>query len=366
MPPEPLPNSTYRVASTSRKSADVSDKVLQVTQTTRTVLRAQLVDNPKNPDAAIRLTIVHQKKGTKGNWEDPSEIPLSKLTSGELRCFHMRSEATLNLYAALRELYAVHQSMGISQGVEDIVVAKAKEVIQAPEEIARAIGNLLNQGRGEDLWSLFRGINPDTLDHLSQNLVLARRSAALGIFKSMLQRSLSEREWEAFFRKHRWIFGYGLDYRFLSAIQDQPQYGGTTVTGGGGQRGDQLHSTHGNVQYTVLVEIKKPNTRLLNDQSYRNGAYSVSSELAGGVAQLQSCCRQWEVDGSRTDENRELMAAVKTVRPKGILVIGNTSELQDFQRCKSFELFRSHLNGIAILTYDELYERASFICSSQA
>src|ERR1700679_3398867 len=46
--------------------------------------------------------------------------------------------------------------------------------------------------------------------------------------------------WQTFFEDNTWIFGYGLRYQFLTTVVAQPSYGGTTVTGRGGQRGDFL------------------------------------------------------------------------------------------------------------------------------
>ena len=50
-----------------------------------------------------------------------------------------------------------------------------------------------------------------------------------------------------------------------------------------------------------------------------------------------------------------------TAKTKGILVIGNTSELDTADKKRSFELFRKGLNQIDIITYDELLERANHI-----
>jgi hypothetical protein len=361
---DPLPGNPYRVASTSRNTADVNDIVLSETGTTRSLLRSTIVRNPNNEAAGVRLTLMHQRKGRNDVWEDPDEPPLSNVKAGEIRIFNLRSEPTLRLHQALVDLYAIHNNLGVTRGIQDLVVAHPSEVIRAPEEIVNAINTLINNGHAEGLWDVLGTLDQDTLDAFSSNVIQAKRKLALELFANMLRANHTEQEWEDFFKVNRWIFGYGLDYQFLSNLQDQPNYGGANITGVGAQRGDQLHTTSGSVKYTVLVEIKRPDTSLLARVRYRNGAYSISEELAGGIAQIQSCCHLWEVEGSRTDANRELLGEVRTVKPKGILVIGKSSELIDRQRAESFELFRSHLQGIAILTYDELFERASFIVNN--
>ena len=50
-----------------------------------------------------------------------------------------------------------------------------------------------------------------------------------------------------------------------------------------------------------------------------------------------------------------------TVRPNGILVIGNTSELNTRDQKSAFELFRRGLSSVDIITYGELLERAKYI-----
>ena len=79
-----------------------------------------------------------------------------------------------------------------------------------------------------------------------------------------------EGQWQQFFEANSWIFGYGLSYRFLSTLQTQPNYGGTTVSGSGGQRGDFLLASEAERRFTVLVEIKKPTSTLVGANEYRN------------------------------------------------------------------------------------------------
>ena len=121
-------------------------------------------------------------------------------------------------------------------------------------------------------------------------------------------------------------------------------------------------STAAQVQFTVLVDIKKPQSDLLTTRPYRNKVYGLSQDLVGGVAQLQSNCRTW-AENSRSDENRELLESrgIYTYEPKGILVIGNTKQLGVVNKRATFELFRRNLHNPEIITYDELLARAEFL-----
>ncbi|MEE9349007.1 MAG: Shedu anti-phage system protein SduA domain-containing protein [Flavobacteriaceae bacterium] len=88
----------------------------------------------------------------------------------------------------------------------------------------------------------------------------------------------------------------------------------------------------------------------------------MGSEVLGGVSQVQINCKSWQKSAEEI-ENRELINdRIYTVLPKGILLIGNTSEFKNsLEQLTTFELFRKGLNNIDILTYDELLERARFI-----
>lgn len=52
----------YYSRSTSSRSSEISDIVLRSNSGTRLVLRPKVVDNEKNPEAGVRITLAHQKK----------------------------------------------------------------------------------------------------------------------------------------------------------------------------------------------------------------------------------------------------------------------------------------------------------------
>lgn len=94
---------------------------------------------------------------------------------------------------------------------------------------------------------------------------------------------------------------------------------------------------------------------------YRNGVWSASSELSGAISQVQVNCAEWEITGARTDQNRDALAGIYTISPRGIAVIGRTSQLNNRDKKNSFERFRREIRSPEIITFDELYERAKFI-----
>lgn len=179
--------------------------------------------------------------------------------------------------------------------------------------------------------------------------------------------------WQAFFEANTWIFGYGLSYIFLSGVKagqlEQVVRGYSVVDDG--KRVDALMKTRAMVSSLCFVEIKRHDTPLLQREPYRVGAWAPSTELAGGVVQVQATVQAAteqlenyvepkDADGEPTGER------LFNYQPRSFLVVGSLDEFvrpngvhQD--RFRSFELFRRNVVRPEIVTFDELFERARFI-----
>lgn len=274
----------------------------------------------------------------------------------------LNTEAVTNLTQRIHELQALLDEEGVRPGIHRYRVTNANELVITDQNKARIIQRLLEANLGEEIWNQLVQGNPNIATRLANAKIQEDRLTVLHRFEEMLQDdALAESDWQDFFEENTWIFGYGLRYQILRVVQTQPNYGGAAVDRRGGQRGDFLTATEAETRFTCLVEIKKPNTPLLQSEQYRNGAWGASSELAGAVSQIQVNCAQWEITDARHEHNRERLPGIYTVSPKGIVVIGKTSELDIWDKRNSFERFRQELRSPEILTYDELYERARFI-----
>jgi len=194
---------------------------------------------------------------------------------------------------------------------------------------------------------------------------LLKRKEKLLEFEKNLNAGHKEAWWQDFFEANKWIFGYGLDYQILRQEQPQPVYRGPRLDGRGSQRGDSLHSTVADIGFTVLVEIKKPSTFLLQGQAeIRSGTWSLSQDLTDALAQIQTNVYGWEQKGAEEPENRDLLEprGIYTVKPKGIVVVGLLRSISEPRsKRETFQRFRQSVHGIEILTFDELYNRAKFI-----
>ncbi|MFA4998600.1 MAG: Shedu immune nuclease family protein [Candidatus Paceibacterota bacterium] len=251
------------------------------------------------------------------------------------------------------------------QSLRDIELPKDKFSLMSQDE-----GEIVSALRGRGPQSVVNIIKqlsaaPDILVTQKDINSLLKRREKLAEFKQALGgHSTDESWWQNFFEGNKWIFGYGLNYQILRQQQLQPNYGGTRVNGRGGQIGDSLMSTVGDLNFTVLVEIKTPATKLLQGtREIRNGAWSLSQDLTDSLSQIQANIQIWEKWGSEQPDNRDELEKISvfTVKPKGIIVIGSLSQLTDRDRRETFQRFRKSIHGIDIITFDELFERAKFI-----
>ncbi|MEK9152688.1 MAG: Shedu immune nuclease family protein [Patescibacteria group bacterium] len=356
--------SPYEIRSTSLRSAVLThDIVLSEKATTRKIMKATLVENPRDPDAGFKIVLIHQRKSLKSQWENIEAINLNTLKAGEGVRLDLDSQETRKLLQELQNIQAIRFETGVPVGEHSLTVIrgnptlleKLNELMASPDEAA-------------SLLDAIKRLQPDLVSKMSYIKVAEERKVILEEFRQAMERNEPEEFWQDFFEKNPWIFGYGLNYKILRQVQAQPNYGGVTAAGQGAQRGDFLARTEAEIKFTVLVEIKTPQTALLGTTQYRNGAWEIGKEFTGGVVQVQANCHTWETEGSRRPEDQENLTAegVYTVRPKGILVIGNTAQLTDIRRRNTFEIYRRQLNEPEVITFDELYARAAFIVSHSA
>lgn len=350
----------YDVFGTPRRPGIFKGKELSRTSTTRLLIL------PERLESRLKITLVHQRKTPSGGWRNEPSPSLSTLKAGEAKKFILDFNQTHNLMKELENLYAIVEQTRLTPGASHLVVAPESEVVIADKDRAQAIRSMLAKGYPDQVWQALVQADPDLVTKLSYARIHAERASALGEFEGHLKLKESEDWWEEFFKRNTWIFGYGLSYKFLTTVQSQPRYGGMTVTGKGTQKGDFLQRTEGETKFTVIVEIKKPDTDLLGNEEYRNGAHQLGKHLTGGVSQVQANCRKWEKEGSESEENKEsfLNERIFTVLPKGILAIGHTNQLDSVSKRNTFQMFRRNVVNPEIITFDELYERAKFIVES--
>lgn len=355
--------SQVKVKKTSSKTADIINPILiDVSSTTRRLLIAKIVENEKDPDACISATIIHQRKGKNEQWEDVEAINLQKLKAGEGVKLHFGCTQLKQLREAIEKAYTCGNKGVLPTG--QYIFGKQDEFIIPVGKEGKYIQSLLERNYGENIWEQLVELDPDLATRLSYAQIHSERQKAIEEFENSIQADLDEDYWQKFLSKNDWIFGYGLTYNMASAVTEQVYVGGKKLNNKGGHLCDFLATSNGNVKYTALVEIKTPKTRLLGAED-RNGVYPISQDFAKAISQVQVYCSSWGTNAEGKTEAEQEYDAL-TVRPKGILVIGNSAELNTRDQKNAFELFRRGISSIDIITYDELLERARYILLNKA
>lgn len=202
-------------------------------------------------------------------------------------------------------------------------------------------------------------------------------STLISEFESKVQKTIDEKSkdeiaWQYFFNKNPWIFGYGLDYRFERILQKEFSASDTDAAGKGQVNADYLI---GDNNFTTFVELKKPDTDIFDKNLNRSGSWKLSKDLTYSVSQIleQKASGEIKIETNRkltTDKNEYLTQ--HSYDSKCVLIIGNLEkeivsflEPQKDIMKKTFELFRRNSKNIDIITYDELYQRAYYICNKK-
>jgi hypothetical protein len=256
----------------------------------------------------------------------------------------------------------------------------------------RFSSELVRQMVGEDGSALqLARANPELLRTLIETdvgapdvIALARRRQVLERFGDLLhdpyvfakaQESVAgpEAVWQRFFEDNPWIVTGNLAPQFLHSFDpdrlEQVIRGSSVIDSG--RRADALLRTAGRISSVVLVEIKHHNTPLLANTPYRTSLWRVDNDVLGGVAQCQaevhSIERQWGSQIPITDTDGFVTGRVSVCRPRSILVVGSLGQFTSDEgeihpdRYECFERFRRSLRDPEIITFDELFDRATML-----
>lgn len=321
----------YTVQKTSSTSADIVDIVLGQTATTRRIFRPKFVRRPEESQWRIEGSLICQRKSSQDAWADMKELKLSQLKAGDCVAVNLDSTQTENLINGLDDLKAIAAQRGVRLGRKEVIVADPNHVVEVTDKNRkRVIEQLIARKYGREVWDAIAQTDPDLAIRLSNSQIQNDRQIALSTFQRHLEsQDWSEPQWEGFFWANQWIFGYGLRYQFLGLEQRQANYGGESYRGSGKQRGEFLARSRGYESFTVVVEIKKPQTPIFSEHEYRSGVPGFSQEFIGGISQAQVNSRTWETEGSQRLADRELLEKrrIFTIAPLSILIIGSLGQL---------------------------------------
>lgn len=247
-------------------------------------------------------------------------------------------------------------------------LSSLREKVLVNKEDKELIDSLANL-HGDDRINFLEKIRESALSRQDLD-ILSGRKDGLAIFyqKLYVEQDWDELKWQQFFADNTWIFGYGLDYQFLSILQKEASVSNVDLDGKNTVNSDFLM---GSTDFTVLVELKRPDTLLFENSKNRSHSWRLSQYLVLAVSQILAQKAAWEIKASHTnyDDNGNSIVQ-KTSDPKAILIIGRKDKIEgsprDYEiKQKTFELYRRNSRNVEIITYDELYERAYYIVNQE-
>jgi len=160
-----------------------------------------------------------------------------------------------------------------------------------------------------------------------------------------------EEKWHEFLKENSWIFSQLFAYPMV-LFKDKAFVGGKSVLDSGGKIADFLYKNEFSMNLAI-IEIKTHLTKLMSSTPYRGlYVFSITKYLSRAINQVLD---------QRDNLQKEFYSLSKgsefnTFNSKCVVLVGRVSDLSSDQ-LKSFELFRSEVKDVDIVTFDELLEK---------
>jgi len=195
--------------------------------------------------------------------------------------------------------------------------------------------------------------------NLQETAKLLTLQQVISEYETLLERNPAESEWQKFFEKYITLF----DNRYVKQIRTKNI--GTGIT----KYPDlALVDIYG---YVDFYELKKSGAKLLDyDPSHKT--YYWSKELAKTIAQASDYLQKAKENSSsftkiveqETETENSNGLIVDIIRPKAIIVIGHSKELNSKKKKEHFKNLRESLKDIEFVLYDELLKRLNNLLDS--
>ena len=190
---------------------------------------------------------------------------------------------------------------------------------------------------------------PEKLVSLRNDIELVNLDRLIVLYEEMLSVDKKEEEWQSFFSTNQFILSLAFGFPIVM-VGEKATVGGIGISGTGRTVTDYLvrNSCTNNI---AIIEIKTPQTVLLNKGSYRRGVFAPSSDLSGAVNQTLDQKNKLESDFSTLNKNSNI-GNVETYWVHCCLIVGTMPCCKG--KVESFELYRGNSKNVDIVTFDEL------------
>lgn len=197
---------------------------------------------------------------------------------------------------------------------------------------------------------------PEALTKLRNDIELVELDGLISRYEDMLSAGRKEKPWQKFLKENPFILSFAFGYPVI-LIQDEASVGGKKLSGSGEKVTDFLGKNPA-TNNVALFEIKRPATPLLLKTEYRSGVFGPSKDLAGSVTQaLDQRYHLLRSFAAKKDASR--IYDIESYAVQVCVLIGMTPT--DPDEAKSFELFRSSLKDVEVITFDELLEKVKLL-----
>ena len=195
----------------------------------------------------------------------------------------------------------------------------------------------------------------NSLSILKDTTDLSYLSILMNEFEDKINNSHLESTYQTFFEQNPLLLTFFSGSPYIQ-FKSQAYVGGKSFDNSNGQYPDFLQK-HKLTNNTFIIEIKTPQTALLDKKAYRDtGVYNPTKHLSGSITQLLTQKYQLETEISTLIKNAD-DRNVEAYNVQSLLIIGNLSSLTSKEMIRSFELFRNNQKNLRILTYDECFEQ---------
>jgi len=312
---------------------------------------------------------IYQKKAKSGRWFPVQTIPLSRLKSDEGFKLTLHAQELRTLIEHLIPLYRLYEQQGVprghktfvqidkglakfvSLGEKDLTALLESQSDDAGIMLLKLVKWLANSAGRQQAAERLISQAPEQVPALTALLGIAAVKDALSYWKKN-QVNDSEEFWQQSLQNRSFVLSQIFAYPVV-VIGTKAYVGGKQITNRGGKEVDFLLRAE-STDAVILVEIKTPQTKLLGPE-YRQGVFPISGDLSSAVAQVlryrQSLMRRFD------SLMAESSAPMTLGEPKSIIIAGHSSELTNPTLRENFELQRERLQGVTIITYDELFRR---------
>ncbi|WP_417737745.1 Shedu immune nuclease family protein [Rosistilla oblonga] len=365
-----------KITTTSRDSATVEPFELRSGNATRLVFKPELVNNREDEAKAVRGHLLWQRRSRteKGDdWVDESHTKLTQMKAGSGIKLELRTDELYLLTQIVRGLYGKFWDNGnkLPKNGEEFELADYAQAAIKLDSLGN-VAELLKITGEEDFLALLsllsKGENSkDVIEAISKlnigDLSELNSLAGIGLLKQALNRwqqnqgNPDEKFWQAELTSYSFVLSQAFSSPVI-LVQKEAYLGGKSIHNKGGKVTDFLLK-NALTDHVLVVEIKTPETALLEKSEYRQGVFAPSKELGGVVTQAakqrQELCQNFNALRTATEDATE--ESIRLAEPKCLVIAGNTSELDSAAKKDSFELFRRELRHIEVVTFDELFKK---------